>query len=388
MEWTKEEVLDHINTYGFFASQKPNWISGLLGPSILTNPPLPGEIGLLLYTMSHSQLAQQPTQQPTQQPAQRLSQQQYTLQQNGSTECSRGVVMPKEELDETSKEETQADISGSRQVDSGRNQDQANDQEKLNPQDDDVIGPQASKHDPLPGLPTPAQSPEPQPNGTTALSVQVPPPQPPSARAPSAKAPPVQVPLTQAPSVHAPSVQAPSTQTPSIQAPSPQAPPVQAPSAQVPPAEAPPASPFSLTKTKEPRQPSLYKSPQPAQQSLPAATASTLPPATVPTSPSLPSAQYLYPSTANADPNMQLHIDQPTYDPRLPQNKTSTKAKQNDLRSSIAMYEVPYPPGSTQAFVTDLQNPQPDLNAYLVDHRYRQQYQNPPPIPPFRPPIS
>ena len=41
--------------------------------------------------------------------------------------------MPKEELDETSKEETQADISGSRQVDSGRNQDQANDQEKLNP---------------------------------------------------------------------------------------------------------------------------------------------------------------------------------------------------------------------------------------------------------------
>jgi len=53
-EWTKEEVLDHINTYGFFASQKPNWISGFLGPSILTNPPPPGEIGLLPYTTSHS----------------------------------------------------------------------------------------------------------------------------------------------------------------------------------------------------------------------------------------------------------------------------------------------------------------------------------------------
>jgi hypothetical protein len=48
------------------------------------------------------------------------------------------------------------------------NQDQATDQEELNPQDDDVIGPQASKDDPPPGLPTPAQSPEPQPNITTA----------------------------------------------------------------------------------------------------------------------------------------------------------------------------------------------------------------------------
>ena len=36
------------------------------------------------------------------------------------------------------------------------------DQKELNPQDDDVIGPQASKDDPPPGLFTPAQSPEPQ----------------------------------------------------------------------------------------------------------------------------------------------------------------------------------------------------------------------------------
>ena len=42
------------------------------------------------------------------------------------------------------------------------------DQEELNPQDNDVIGPQASKDDPPPGLPTPAQSPEPQPNIATA----------------------------------------------------------------------------------------------------------------------------------------------------------------------------------------------------------------------------
>ena len=92
-EWTKEEVLDHINTNGFFASYKLNWI--FIGPLILINLPLPGEIGLLLYT---------------------------TL---------------KEELDETSKEETietldedetqvdsgnrQVDSSGNRQVDSSGN---------------------------------------------------------------------------------------------------------------------------------------------------------------------------------------------------------------------------------------------------------------------------
>ena len=53
MEWTKEEVLDHINTNRFFAFCKLNGI--FVGPSIYTNPPLPGEIGLLPYTTSHSQ---------------------------------------------------------------------------------------------------------------------------------------------------------------------------------------------------------------------------------------------------------------------------------------------------------------------------------------------
>ena len=141
MEWTKEEVLNYINTNRFFASYKLNRI--FIGPLIYTNPPLPGEIGLLPYTTSHSQPAQQPAQQ--QYNPQQLGQQQYTLQQNGSTECSRGVAVPKEELDKTSKEEpdktpreeldktskegiidtsdedeTQVD-SGNRQVDSGGN---------------------------------------------------------------------------------------------------------------------------------------------------------------------------------------------------------------------------------------------------------------------------
>ena len=51
-EWTKEEILNYINTNGFFASFKLNRI--FVGPSIYTNPPLPGEIGLLPYTTSHS----------------------------------------------------------------------------------------------------------------------------------------------------------------------------------------------------------------------------------------------------------------------------------------------------------------------------------------------
>ena len=54
MEWTKEEVLDHINTNGFFASCKLNGI--FVGPSIYTNPPLPGEIRLLPYTTSKEEL--------------------------------------------------------------------------------------------------------------------------------------------------------------------------------------------------------------------------------------------------------------------------------------------------------------------------------------------
>ena len=41
-------------------------------------------------------------------------------------------------------------------MDSGGNQDQVTDQEELNPQDNNVIGPQASKDDPPPGLFTPA----------------------------------------------------------------------------------------------------------------------------------------------------------------------------------------------------------------------------------------
>ena len=71
--------------------------------------------------------------------------------------------------------------SGNRQVDSSGNQDQATDQKELNSQDDDAIGPQASKDDPLPNLPTP-----------------------------SAQAPPIQASSAQASSVRSPSVQAPS----------------------------------------------------------------------------------------------------------------------------------------------------------------------------------
>ena len=57
-------------------------------------------------------------------------------------------------------------------MDSSRNQDQATDQEELNPQEDDAIGLQASKDDPLTNLFILAQLPEPQPNITTAPSAQ------------------------------------------------------------------------------------------------------------------------------------------------------------------------------------------------------------------------
>ena len=173
MEQTKEEVLDYINTNGFFTSYKLNRI--FIGPLILINPLLPRKVGLLLYIISHSyptqnthniklnkleaplptlevpqelqyphqpSLTQQPTQRPTQQPTQqpiqqqynfqRPAQQQHTLQQNGSTEYPRGVVIPKEglnktlreELDKTLKEEpnkTHTDISRNQQVDSSGN---------------------------------------------------------------------------------------------------------------------------------------------------------------------------------------------------------------------------------------------------------------------------
>ena len=86
---------------------------------------------------------------------------------SGSSNCLDETI--KEEIIETSDEgETQVDIGESQQVESGGNQDQATDQEELNPQDDDAIRPQASKDNPPHGLPTPAQSPEPQPNITTA----------------------------------------------------------------------------------------------------------------------------------------------------------------------------------------------------------------------------
>ena len=94
------------------------------------------------------------------------------------------MAILREELDKTSKEEPnetrtdiggsrQVDSSGNRQVDSGGSQDQAIDQEKLNSPDGDAIGPQASKDDPLRGLPTPAQPLEPQLNAITAPSAQV-----------------------------------------------------------------------------------------------------------------------------------------------------------------------------------------------------------------------
>ena len=73
---------------------------------------------------------------------------------SGSSNCSDETS--KEEIETLDKDETRTDIGGSRQVESGGNQDQATDQ------DDDAIGPQASKDDPPPGLPTLAQSLEPQ----------------------------------------------------------------------------------------------------------------------------------------------------------------------------------------------------------------------------------
>jgi hypothetical protein len=54
MEWTKEQILDHIKTTSKpFAFFKLNKIFSLIGPLIYTNPLLPREtlIGLLLYTI-------------------------------------------------------------------------------------------------------------------------------------------------------------------------------------------------------------------------------------------------------------------------------------------------------------------------------------------------
>ena len=56
-EWTKEEILDHINTNGFFAAFNLNRISSLMGPEIYIYPPLPkGIVGLLPYIASKEEL--------------------------------------------------------------------------------------------------------------------------------------------------------------------------------------------------------------------------------------------------------------------------------------------------------------------------------------------
>jgi len=54
IKYTKEEILDHINTNGFFAAFNLNRISGLIGPEIYISPPLPKReiVGLLPYTTS------------------------------------------------------------------------------------------------------------------------------------------------------------------------------------------------------------------------------------------------------------------------------------------------------------------------------------------------
>jgi len=57
MEWTKEEILDYINTNGFFAAFNLNRISGFIGLEIYINLPLPkGIVGLLLYITSKEEL--------------------------------------------------------------------------------------------------------------------------------------------------------------------------------------------------------------------------------------------------------------------------------------------------------------------------------------------
>ena len=56
-EWTKEEILDHINTNRFFAAFNLNRISGLIGLEIYIYPLLPkGIVGLLLYIILKEEL--------------------------------------------------------------------------------------------------------------------------------------------------------------------------------------------------------------------------------------------------------------------------------------------------------------------------------------------
>ena len=72
-------------------------------------------------------------------------------------------------------------------------------------------------------------------------------------------------------------------------------------------------------------------------------------------------------------------MDQPMYDPCLPKTKTSTKAEQNEIYKAKPMAKEPvvWEKWSQGVYTT-----------FFTDRHYRQQYQNPPPAPPFWPPIS
>ena len=94
------------------------------------------------------------------------------------------------------------------------------------------------------------------------------------------------------------------------------------------------------------------------------------------------------------------------YDPGLPKpDKTSTKAEQKTHEQPMvntpplgayitstcqpkASFDLPF---AAQSSAVTWEKEHPSQRAYttfFTDRRYRQQYQNPPPAPPFRPPIS
>jgi len=112
---------------------------------------------------------------------------------------------------------------------------------------------------------------------------------------------------------------------------------------------------------------------------------------------------------------MQPHMDQPMYDPCLPQNETSTKANQNELHKAKPMAKehkqpmVNTPPlgahiasicqpkasvdlpFAAQSSAVAWEKEHPSQRAYttfFTDCHYRQQYQNPLPALLFWPPIS
>ena len=69
-------------------------------------------------------------------------------------------------------------------------------------------------------------------------------------------------------------------------------------------------------------------------------------------------------------------MDQPIYNPCLPQNETPTKVKQNKLYKAKPM--------AKELIIWEKEHPSQGIyTAFFIDRRYRQQYQNPPPIPPF-----